>query len=154
MASKMPGEVVDLLRGFPDVDMQEQAFAFLTVDTGGYPHSALLSRTELEPSADEAVLFAVLASPRTRANLRRTGTAGLIAFGGTTCHHVTLRMAGSLADRDILGCVFTVVDHKRDDLGIPLQPIRFHTSTDLAEREDWPRTLAMFASLRERYEQP
>ncbi|MUL81201.1 MULTISPECIES: hypothetical protein [unclassified Mycolicibacterium] len=154
MMSKVPGEVAELLRGFPDVDMTEQAFAFLTVDTGGYPHSALLSRTELEPSADEAVLFAVVASPRTRANLRRTGTAGLIAIDGTTCHHVKLRMAGSLAERGILGCVFTVVEHKRDDLGIPLQPVRFHTSTDLAEREDWPRTLAMFASLRVRYEQP
>lgn len=152
--STMPGEVAELLRGFPDVDMQEQAFAFLTVDTGGYPHSALLSRTELEPSADEAVLFAVVASPQTRANLRRTGTAGLIAIDGTTCHHVKLRMAGSLADRGILGCVFTVVDHKRDDFGIPLQPLRFHTSADLAEREDWQKTLAMFVSLRERYEQP
>ncbi|OMC39532.1 hypothetical protein A5742_04715 [Mycolicibacterium fortuitum] len=153
MLSKVPGEVAELLRGFPAVDVREQAFAFLTVDTGGYPHSALLSRTELEPSADDAVLFAVVASPRTRANLRRTGTAGLIAIDGTTCHHLKMRMTGSLADRGILGGVFTVVDHKRDDLGIPLQPMSFHTSTELAEREDWPRTLALFARLRAGYEQ-
>ncbi|QRY42596.1 hypothetical protein JVX93_18530 [Mycolicibacterium boenickei] len=152
MISKVPGEVAELLRGFPDVDMQEQAFAFLTVDTGGYPHSALLSRTELEPSADEVVLFAVVASPRTRANLRRTGTAGLIAIDGTTCHHIKLRMTGSLADRGVLGCVFTVVDHKRDDLGIPLLPMSFHTCTELAGQENWPRTRALFARLRAGHE--
>ncbi|MFN3002609.1 hypothetical protein [Mycolicibacterium wolinskyi] len=148
MMPKVPGEVSEMLRGFPDVDTQEQAFAFLTVDTGGYPHGALLSRTELEPSDDDAVLFAVVASPRTRANLRRTGTAALIGVDGTTCHHLKLRMTGSLADRGVLGCVFTVVEHKRDDLGIPLQGMQFHTSSELAQREDWPRTLAMFARLR------
>ncbi|MGB8408122.1 MAG: hypothetical protein WCE30_29060 [Mycobacterium sp.] len=143
----MPDEVAALLRGFPDVNTQEQAFAFLTVDTGGYPHSALLSRSELEPGADGQTLFAVVASRRTRANLRRTGTAGLIAVDGTSCHHLKLRMVASLAERGILGCVFSAIEHKRDDVGILLQPLSFRTSVGLSAREDWPRSAAMFGRL-------
>lgn len=143
----MPGEVAELLRGFPDVDAQEQAFVFLTVDTGGYPHSALLSRSELEPSANGQTLFAVVASPRTRANLRHTGTAGLIAVNGSTCHHLKLRVVASLDGRGILGCEFSVLEHKRDDIGIPIQPLSFRTSAELSTREDWPRSAAMFERL-------
>ncbi len=144
----MPEEVAVLLRGFPRIGTDEQAFVFLTVDTGGFPHAALLSRSELEPGQDPQTLMAVIASRHTRANLRRSGTAGLLAVHGTTCHHLKLRMVASVADRGILGCVFSVTEHKRDDVGIPLQPLSFQTSMEISVLEDWPRSLAMFDRLK------
>ncbi|WP_028922519.1 pyridoxamine 5'-phosphate oxidase family protein [Pseudonocardia acaciae] len=145
----LPDEVADLLRGFPgvdaDADADEQAFPFVTVDEHGYPHSALLSRSELEPSG--AVLLAVVAGARTRANLRRDGRAALLAVHGTVCHHVKLRLLRSLDRDDLLGCVFEAVSHKPDSLGIPLRPLGFRTEPEIAERERWPRTAAILAEL-------
>ena len=37
-----------MLEGAPVVGAREQAFPFITVDAGGFPHPALLSRAELE----------------------------------------------------------------------------------------------------------
>ena len=62
----IPDEIAALLREFPYAGAHEQAFPFLSVDADGYPHSALLSRAELEPGADSATLLAVVASSRTR----------------------------------------------------------------------------------------
>ncbi|ETB20940.1 hypothetical protein O973_12105 [Mycobacterium avium subsp. avium 11-4751] len=147
MMAGMPEEVAALLRGFPRIGAREQAFAFLTVDTGGFPHAALLSRCELEPGRDPQTLMAAIASRQTRANLRRSGTAGLLAIKGTSCHHLKLRVVASLVGRGILGCVFAVTQHKRDDMGIPLQPTLFRTSAEISVLEDWPRSRAMFDRL-------
>ncbi|MCO6000330.1 pyridoxamine 5'-phosphate oxidase family protein [Actinoallomurus rhizosphaericola] len=130
-------DVARLLAGGPPVDADEQAFPLLTVDENGYPHTALLSRAELEPAADRTALFAVVASPGTRANLRRHPHAALLAVDRTVCHHLKLLMVRSLAVGDVLGCVFTVTHHKRDSLGIPLSPLGFRTTAHLAELEHW-----------------
>ena len=44
----VPPELVAMLEGAPVVGAREQAFPFITVDAGGFPHPALLSRAELE----------------------------------------------------------------------------------------------------------
>ncbi|MGW4124496.1 hypothetical protein [Nocardia sp. NPDC004711] len=143
----LPDEIIALLRGFPDPEAHEQAFPFLTVDPNGFPHSALLSRSELEPAADGERLLAAIASNRSRANLRRSGSAGLIAVHGSVCHHVKLELTASLDDGDLAGCVFALVEHKRDDIGIPVEPLTFRTSAELAAREDWRRSAALLARL-------
>jgi hypothetical protein len=143
----IPTEISALLRGFPHTGVREQAFPFLSVDENGFPHSALLSRAELEPTADCETLLAAVASSRTRTNVRRSGVAALIAVDGSVCHHVKLRLVGSLIDDDVLGCEFALVEHKRDDIGIPLQALMFRTSAELAVHENWARSAAMFTRL-------
>lgn len=142
----VPDELHRLLRGFPEVDADEQAFAFLTVDEDGFPHPALLSRAELDPGPSG--LLAVIASPRTRSNLERDGRATLIAVHDTTAHYVKLRLVRSVSSDELLGCEFDVVHHKRDTLGIPLSPIGFHTTAEIAEHEHWERTAALLGQLR------
>ncbi|MFE3060218.1 hypothetical protein [Nocardia sp. NPDC059239] len=146
----LPEDLAGLLRGFPNPEAREQAFPFLSVDEHGFPHSALLSRSELEPAADGSRLFGVVASPRTRANLHRSGAAGLIAVAGTVCHHAKLGMISCLEDGDLLGCVFELVEYKRDDIGIALTPMMFHASPELAERERWGRVADLLDRLMRR----
>jgi len=146
-AKEIPAELGALLRGFPDTDSTEQAFPFVTVDTGGYPHTALLSRSELEPGPDDLSVLAAVAGRVTRANLKRTGTASLLAVQGTTCHHAKLRMTGSTTERGLMGCVFTLTEYRRDNIGIMLQPMHFQTSECLAEHENWQRSTAMLTTL-------
>jgi hypothetical protein len=141
----VPDDLERLLRGFPAVGADEQAFPFLTVDDNGFPHPALLSRAELEPGGGG--ILAVIASPNTRANLQRDGRATLIAVHGTTAHYAKLRMARSWTADDLLGCEFHVSHHKRDSLGIPLAPIGFHTTAEIAEHEHWVRTAALLRRL-------
>ncbi|MFE9328482.1 hypothetical protein ACIHDR_40935 [Nocardia sp. NPDC052278] len=143
----LPDEIIALLRGFPDVGAREQAFPFLSVDANGFPHSALLSRSELEPGTDGTTLLSVMASNRTRVNLQRSRSAALIAVDGSVCHHIKLQLVASVDDGDLLGCVFAMVAHKRDDIGIPMKPLTFRASTELAAQEDWQRGAAMFARL-------
>jgi hypothetical protein len=147
MMLAIPDEVASVLRGFPSSDVNAQAFPFLTVDDRGYPHAALLSRSEIEPGMDGNTLLAAVASRRTRQNLLRSGAAGLMVVNATACHHIKLRMIASVVDGDILGCAFTLVEHKRDDIGIPLSPLSFRTSAELSVLEDWPRSTAIIARL-------
>ncbi|MBN9742634.1 MULTISPECIES: pyridoxamine 5'-phosphate oxidase family protein [unclassified Amycolatopsis] len=144
----LPEEVARLAAGEPPLDADEQAFPLLTVDGNGHPHTALLSRAELEPADDRTALYAVVAGTGTRANLRRHPYAALLAVDGTVCHRLKLRLIRSLTLDDVLGCVFTVAHHKRDSLGIPLSPLGFRTTGRLAELEDWPRSAAVLRTLR------
>lgn len=141
-------DLVRLLEGAPGIDAQEQAFPFVTVDEAGFPHAALLSRSELEPCRDRDELVAVVASRRTRANIERDGRALLIAVEGTTAHYAKLRLVRSIRDDELLGCAFEVAEHKRDSLGIPLAPITFRTSADLARDERWQVSAKLLDRLR------
>ena len=136
----VPRELVAMLEGAPVVGAREQAFPFITVDAGGFPHPALLSRAEMEvgPAGDD--LHAALRSRRTRANLERSGLATLIAVEGRTAHYVKLRVARSLAVHDLLACVFEVVEHKPDSLGIPLAPVTYEVTAGIARAERWDLT--------------
>ncbi|MCU1641292.1 MAG: hypothetical protein JWN03_1567 [Nocardia sp.] len=143
----IPDEVSALLRGVPEIGACEQAFPFLSVDADGFPHSALLSRSELEPAAGGDTLLAAVASSRTRANLLRSGTAALLAVDGTVCHHIKLKLVTSIVVDNVLGCEFALAEHKRDDIGITMQPLTFRTTADLVEQENWARSAAIFDRL-------
>lgn len=137
IAMSIPAELVRLLSGRPEVDRREQAFPFLTVDESGFPHVALLSRAEVEISAGASEILAVVASEHTRANLRRDGRASLIAVDGTVASYVKLRVVRMLDAGPVLGCAMTIAEYKADSLGIPLEPISFVTTAEIAQTESW-----------------
>jgi hypothetical protein len=143
----LASDLVDLLTGRPGTDSDEQAFPFLTTDPAGYPHIALLSRAELDISTSHNEVLAAIASTRTTAHLRSTGRATLIAIGGTKAHYVKLRLVQTLEENRLLGCILQPVDHIIDSLGIPLTPIGFHTSEELAEMEAWHRSSSLLTRL-------
>ena len=144
----VPGELVAMLEGAPVVGAREQAFPFVTADADGFPHPALLSRAEMEVGPDGADLRAALRSRRTRANLERSGHAALIAVAGRTAHYVKLRLTRSMAVHDLLACVFEVVEHKPDSLGIALTPITYQVTAEIARAERWDATAEAFRLLR------
>lgn len=131
-------DLARLIAGWPQVEAEEQAFPFLTVDDAGFPHVALLSRSELDIGVDGSEILAAIRSTRTLANLHRDGRAGLIAVGGTTAHYLKMQALRSQSyDDGLVAWAFEVVEHKRDSLGIPLQPMSFHTSPEVARIERW-----------------
>ena len=136
----VPHELVGLLQGSPEVQAEEQAFPFVTVDENGFPHAALLSRAEVDVGPDRADVRAAIRSARTRANLTRHGRALLIAVEGSTAHYVKLRVVRSVTAGDLLACVFEVAEHKADSLGIPLTPISYRVGAGLAREEQWDAT--------------
>jgi hypothetical protein len=144
----VPDALVALLDSAPEVGGTEQAFPFVTVDPHGFPHAALLSRAEMEVGPDAADVRAALRSARTRANLERDGRAALIAVRADTAHYVKLRLVRSLAVHDLLACVFDVVEHKADSLGIPLAPISYRTDAGIARAERWDLTAEALRALR------
>jgi hypothetical protein len=133
----LPVEVNAALQGWPEADTQEQAFVFLTVDEHDFPHVALLSRAEIHP-ADDEVLVAV-SGTTTRANLRRAGQATLVVFVADTAHYLKLRAVDSREGEGFTVVAFRVAHHKADSVGIPLRPVSFRTSSDLARFEHWER---------------
>jgi hypothetical protein len=140
--------VAALLAGTPEIGTQEQAFPFVTVDPEGFPHAALLSRMEVEVGAGNADLRAAVRSTQTRANLDRDGRAALIAVEGRTAHYVKLRLVRSRVVHDLLACVFVVVEHKADSLGIPLTPVTYEVTAAIARAERWDQTRDALAALR------
>lgn len=133
----VPGDLIRLLAGRPDIGASEQAFPFLTVDEAGFPHVALLSRAEIDVTPAGGEILAVIASSRTRVNLARDGRAGLIAVSGTVAHYAKLSLVRVIDTPAAIGCVMQVTEHKADSLGIPLSPISFVTTAEIARMEDW-----------------
>jgi hypothetical protein len=145
----VPGELARLLTGRPDIGAAEQAFPFLTVDEAGFPHAALLSRAEVDVTPDGGAVLAVIASRRTRANITRDEHAGLIAVAGTTAHYVKLSVLRAIETPAAIGCVMRVTEHKADSLGIPLSPIGFVTTPEIAHLEDWDASQQLLSRLAE-----
>jgi hypothetical protein len=144
----VPDALVALLAGVPEVGAQEQAFPFVTVDAGGFPHAALLSRMELEVGPGRADVRAAVRSRRTRENLEQRGRATVIAVEGRTAHYVKLRLVRSMAVHDLLACVFAVVEHKADSIGVALTPITYSVTADIARAERWDTTVEALGLLR------
>jgi hypothetical protein len=145
----IPAVLRGLLDGRPAVGVREQAFPFLTVDEAGFPHVALLSRAEIGVSPDGREVLAVVASRRTRANLERDGRAGLIAVGATTAHYAKLRVGRVIDAGPALACALSLTDYKADSLGIPLAPVSFVTSAEIARLEDWAASEELLLRLAE-----
>ena len=101
---------------------------------------------EVGPGA--ADLRAALRSRRTRANLDRDGRAALIAVEGDTAHYITLRLVRSAPVHDLLACVFEVVAHKPDSLGIALTAVTYEVTADLTRAERWDLTREALRRLR------
>ncbi|MEU5852732.1 hypothetical protein [Saccharopolyspora shandongensis] len=142
----VPDEVARLVTGFPGFDAEEQAFPFLTVDLRGFPHVALLSRSELDVSP-RGDLVAVISSRNTNHHLKRAGRATLIAVEGTSGHYLKLQVVHVETTGDLVGYRFRVSEYKRDSVGISLTPIGFRTTAELSETEQWARSRALLDEL-------
>lgn len=136
-----------LLRGPAIAGMREQAFPFLTVDDNGFPHTALLSRAEVDVTADGTAVVAAIASRHTRENVRRSGRAAIIAVGDMTAHYAKLTLRRSTEWEGLLGAVFAVTEHRSDSLGIPLQPLSYDATPEIARLERWDLSARLLASL-------
>lgn len=142
----LPEPLAELLRARGGMGELAQAFPFLTVDSAGFPHVALLSTRELAIGVD-ASLHAALAGATTRANLLRTRQATLLVVEGTSAHTLKLALQRAVDVEGLLGAVFTVASHKADSLGIDLAPIGFRPTDELAQLERWDRSARVLASL-------
>jgi hypothetical protein len=145
----VPNQIAELLRGWPQPGLHEQAFPLVTVDDGGYPHVALLSRSEMDVAPGEVAVLAVIGSSRTRANLARDGKAALIATGATSAYYLKLQLLRSIEDEGAMGCAFEAVEFKEDSLGIPLTPMGFQATDDIARMEMWERSGRILSRLAE-----
>jgi hypothetical protein len=135
--SGLDDDVAALLGGSVAVGDSQQAFPLLTVDADGYPHAGLVSRRELRVRAADRALLLALRGRGARANLARSPTAGLIAIDGDTAHEIKLRVLDTREAGEVTGYVLEAVEHKRDTLGIALEPITYRVSAELAAREGW-----------------
>lgn len=143
-------EVLDFFRDRPIVGSREQVVPLLTVDGDGLPHACLLSRAQLRAAGDE--IHAVVASPQTKENLRRDGAAAVLVTLGDTVHHCKLRVRrvadGPLAPGKppVLVAALGLVGLKADSIGIPLEPMTFLATEEIARVEHWEETEALLQS--------
>jgi hypothetical protein len=136
----VPSELALLLETWPRPDQDEQAFPFVTVDEDGFPHVMLLCTAELLATDDRGALLVAVASANARANLARKGIATLIAADGVAAHYAKLRVRETEEHDHFTIYTFELANYKRDSLGIPLRPMDFHATQEIAENERWTDT--------------
>jgi hypothetical protein len=140
--TSVPAELALLLETWPRPDQDEQAFPFVTVDEDGFPHVMLLCTAELLATGDRGALLVAVASTTARANLARTGAATLIAADGAAAQYAKLRVHETEEHDHFSVYTCHVAHYKRDSLGIPLRPMDFHATKEVAENERWAATRA------------
>ncbi|TDV57240.1 hypothetical protein CLV71_101111 [Actinophytocola oryzae] len=138
----VPAELALLLETWPRPEQDEQAFPFVTVDEDGFPHVMLLCTAELLATNDRSALLVAVASANGRANLARNGVATLIAADGAAAHYAKLRVHDTEEYEHFTVYVCHLAHYKRDSLGIPLRPMDFHATKEVAENERWATTRA------------
>jgi hypothetical protein len=62
-------------------------------------------------------------------------------------HYAKLAVVRSLEAEGLFGCALQVVDHTADSLGIPLTPIRYRATAEIAELERWERGARVLRAL-------
>lgn len=140
--NSVPAELALLVETWPSPDQDEQAFPFVTVDEDGFPHVMLLCTAELLATPDRGALLVAIASATGRANLARDGVATLIAADGAAAHYAKLRVLDTEEHDHFAVYTCHVAHYKRDSLGIPLRPMDFHATKQVAENERWAATRA------------
>lgn len=145
-----PPEVLAFFGTRPSVGSKEQVVPLLSVDDEGLPHVCLLSRAQLVVAGDE--IHAVVASTQTKENLRRDGAAAVLVTLGDTVHYCKLR-ATRIRDAPlvpggapVLVAALRLVGHKADSIGIPLEPMTFHATGEIARVEHWKETELLLES--------
>lgn len=138
----VPTELALLLATWPRPGQDEQAFPFVTVDADGFPHVMLLCTAELLATNDRGALLVAVASANARANLARNGVATLIAADGAAAHYAKLRVQHTEEYEHFAVYTCQLAHYKRDSLGIPLRPMDFHATQEIAENERWADTRA------------
>jgi hypothetical protein len=129
-----------LLETWPRPDQDEQAFPFITVDEDGFPHVMLLCTAELLATDDRGAILVAVASANGRANLARRGVATLIAADGAAAHYAKLRVLHTEEHDHFTVYTCQLAHYKRDSLGIPLRPMDFHATEEVAKNERWAGT--------------
>ena len=145
----VPSELALLLASWPRPGHDEQAFPFVTVDEEGFPHVMLLCTAELLATPDRDALLVAIAGRNARANLARDGIATLIAADGVAAHYTKLRVHDTEEHDRFTLYSCHVAGYKRDSLGIPLRPMDFHATVEVAESERWASTRAALVRRRE-----
>lgn len=138
----VPAELALLLETWPRAGQDEQAFPFVTVDEDGFPHVMLLCTAELLATDDRSALLVAVASANARANLARQGVATLIAADGIAAHYAKLRVRETEEHDHYTVYSCQLAHYKRDSLGIPLRPMDFQATQEIAENERWAGTRA------------
>ncbi|MGE0304437.1 MAG: hypothetical protein AB7Q27_01605 [Acidimicrobiia bacterium] len=144
----LPGRVREMFDGSPLIGTVEQAFVFATVDSTGFPHFALLSRHDIVLGNDDAVLHVVLSVGTSSANLLRDERAAVLLVDGDQVHHLKLKLQRSLVDRDAVGAVLVLTDHRATSRGIRLSPLQFVPDETFKTRDGWDRTNDVMDRLR------
>jgi hypothetical protein len=146
--TNVPAELALLLETWPRPEQDEQAFPFVTVDGEGFPHVMLLCTAELLATNDRGALLVAVASANARANLARSGVATLIAADGAAAHYAKLRVADTEEFDHFTVYACQLAHYKRDSLGIPLRPMDFRATKEVAENERWAATRAALTQFR------
>jgi hypothetical protein len=73
---------------------RDQALLLATVDPGGAPRMALLSRAEVHVAGTDRLLLAMWSGSRSATNVERAGSATLLWVVGAAAVSVTMRCAG------------------------------------------------------------
>ena len=154
----VPADVATELHGTTRPGELEGIDALLTVDADGVPDVCLLSRTELDCTADRIRM--VVASSKARRNLARSDRATLWVWTPTPVYLALIVVRSEDGD-EVTGYEFSITRVLRDELGarpsgrpgmtnesgITLVPPRFRVADWLAEAERWDRSAAMLARL-------
>jgi hypothetical protein len=115
----------------------DQAIPLLTVDPGGFPHVALLSRAQLRDAGTGRDLLAVVWAGRTSAHLRATGLATVILVGGQLAWYLKMSVVGFVSREGRFGVILRLVQCVSDTAGVDLVPMGYRGSPELAVEEGW-----------------
>lgn len=130
----IPASVLGQLREERRIGDAEPMLPLLTVDPDGFPRVCMLSRGELWPEGDDLVV--VLAARRASANLERSRRATLLVVEEKQLVYVRLAASGARrAESGVLVARLVAEGVEEDGVGVPLHPMTFTSTQDLAARE-------------------
>lgn len=137
-AAGIPEPVLAILRAEPGPEAEfDQAIPLLTVDRAGFPHVALLSRSQVRAGRGAGELLAAVWGPGTRANLLATRRTTVVLIGDRAAYYLKLSVTSTVEHAARLGVVLRLTGCTTDSAGVDLSPLGFRRSAQLAEHEGW-----------------